>query len=86
MISVSRIKFSKNFIRDLLNIEFKSQDEEIDMTIYNHLGQVIHTKSESYQKGIQTESIDMSSFANGYYFITIHNSDRMETFKFMKIK
>ncbi|MGK0390877.1 MAG: putative outer membrane repeat protein [Maribacter sp.] len=82
----STTKIYPNPTRNILNIEFGTQVEEIHMTISNHLGKVIHTNSESYQKGIQIKNIDMSSFANGYYFITIQNSDRMETFKFVKIK
>jgi hypothetical protein len=40
----------------------------------------------SYLKGSQKESIDMSSFANGYYFIRLQGDDLMQTFKFVKVR
>jgi surface protein len=73
-----------NPIRSILNIEFETQNEEIQVNILNHLGKIVHSSSESYPKGIQTKNIEMSSFADGYYFITIQYNDRMETLKFLK--
>ena len=85
-ITSENTKIYPNPTRNILNIEFKTQDEEINISISNHLGQVIHTQNESYPKGTQIENIDVSSFANGYYFITISNSDKMETLKFINFK
>lgn len=86
IINQTAMKIYPNPTKNNFNVEFETQNEEVTITISNHLGKVVYAKSKPYQKGVQIENIDMSSFADGYYFITIQNGDRMETSKFVKIK
>lgn len=80
-------KIYPNPVNNILNIEFETvTEEEISIIISNQVGKVIHTLNPSYEAGIQRESIDVSSFANGYYFITIQGDDMMESLKFVKVK
>ena len=80
-------KIYPNPVNDILNVEFKTErNKKINIIISDQLGKVVHTVSELYPKGIQQESIDVSSFATGYYIITIQGNNMMETFKFVKIK
>ena len=85
-ITLASTKIYPNPTRDILNLEFESLDaEEINIIISDNLGKNIHTINKTYDEGIQIESIDMSQFTNGYYFITIQSGEKMETQKFMKI-
>ena len=86
-VSLATTKIYPNPTRNILNIEFETKNEEkINIIISDNLGRRIHAINGTYDEGIQTESIDMSRFANGYYFITIQSGERMETQKFMKME
>ncbi|MGK0387763.1 MAG: hypothetical protein ACI94Y_000489, partial [Maribacter sp.] len=85
--SITNARIYPNPVNDILNVAFEMEmDKNINITISDQLGKIVHNSNASYQKGIQRESIDLGSFANGYYFITIQGDDIMETFKFVKIK
>jgi hypothetical protein len=80
------VKLYPNPTKDVLNMEFTTMDaEEVNITISNNLGEAVHILNNTYNEGIQRESIDMSSLANGYYFVTIRNGKNVETQKFMKM-
>jgi hypothetical protein len=85
-ISDDAVKLYPNPTKDVLNMEFSTTDaEEVNITISNNLGEAVHILNNTYNEGIQRESIDMSSLANGYYFVTIRNGKKVETQKFMKM-
>ena len=80
-------KIYPNPAREVLNIEFQTQDaEDISITITNSLGKMIQTTNNSYDEGIQRESINISQLAKGYYFITIRSENRIETKKFLRVE
>jgi hypothetical protein len=80
------VKLYPNPTKDVLNMEFATKDaEEVNITISNNLGEAVHILNNTYNEGIQRESIDMSSLANGYYFVTVRNGNKVETQKFMKM-
>jgi hypothetical protein len=85
--SITNAKIYPNPVNHILNIEFETEiEKDINITVFDQIGKVVHNMNGSYLKGIQKESIDMSSFANGYYFISIQGDDMMETFKFVKVR
>jgi hypothetical protein len=85
-VALAATKIYPNPTRDILNIEFETKNaEEVNIIISDNLGRTIHALNGTYDEGIQTESIDMNRFANGYYFITIHSGERMETQKLIKM-
>jgi surface protein len=85
--SSTQIRVYPNPVNDILNVEFEiGADKDINIMVFDQLGKVVHTMNGSYLKGSQKESIDMSSFANGYYFIRLQGDDLMQTFKFVKVR
>lgn len=81
------IELYPNPVRDVLNIKFETKnEEEVSVTISNHLGRIIHVFNNIYNEGIQTESINIGSFPNGYYLITIHSANKIASEKFLKAK
>jgi hypothetical protein len=80
------VKLYPNPTKDVLNMEFTTKDaEQVNITISNNLGETIHTLNNTYSEGIQRESMEMSGFTNGYYFMTIRNGEEVTTQKFMKM-
>ena len=83
---VAATKIYPNPTKDVLYLEFESKNEDVNIIISNNIGQVVRQLNRTYNEGFQKESIDMTSFANGYYFITIQKGDKMESLKLMKVE
>lgn len=63
-----------------VNVNFGiSQQKIITVKIYNILGELIESKSGSYQAGDQTINISTRNYPNGYYTITLYCDEQYTT-------
>lgn len=72
----SAIRLYPNPTSSLLNLQLPSDMKVEKVVFYNALGQVIKTSSNT--------SWDVSSFANGVYFLKVFNKSGAKTFTFIK--
>lgn len=64
-----------------LTLQFNQNYNQINLTIYNDLGQVVYLTNEvSYSESV----IDISDYANGMYIISIKADGKLETFEIIK--
>ncbi|MBU2928579.1 S8 family serine peptidase [Winogradskyella psychrotolerans] len=73
-------KFYPNPVTSNLNIEMPSSVNQIDVSMYNQLGQVILNQSINET----STSIDVSNLASGIYLIQFSTSGISKTFKIIK--
>lgn len=73
-----------NPVTDQLTVEFGlEQTENLDITVYNALGQAVRTLGTStYPAGTQIVTVDASTFEAGMYMVTLRGSDFASTRKF----
>jgi hypothetical protein len=84
---LSETQLYPNPVRDVLNIEFTtSTPSEVRIVISDNLGKESFSMNNTYEKGTQKETIDLSRLAAGYYFVSIYSNDNVETMKFVKGK
>lgn len=82
----SDITISPNPAKDILNVSFNMEDtNDVRIAVTDVLGQNIMSQSNTYAEGQQIESLDISKLGKGYYFVSIHNGDKVETVKFIKL-
>lgn len=56
----------------IFNISFKPEStNEINLRVFNQIGEVIYTQEFGYIKGNYTKEVDLSRFANGIYFLQV---------------
>ena len=61
-----------------------SEDEDVTITIYSVLGIKLYRKSLHTNSSTLPAKIDISTFSNGIYFITIDNGKEKTVKKFIK--
>ena len=80
-----RVSIFPNPTQDILNISFIDFPEKSDILIRDIKGNLIHSKKEC--KTINQQSFDISSFAQGFYFLEIIiNPSESIVYKIQKIK
>ncbi len=58
----------------VLNIDFETvQDQEVEIRLTDMLGKIITVRPVGAIAGVNTATFDMSTLANGVYFVTINN-------------
>jgi hypothetical protein len=83
---ISETTFSPNPANEVLNLTFNTIDtSEVTITISNNLGKEVLSMNNTYQEGTQRETLDISRLANGYYFVSVYNGEKVETMKFIKL-
>ena len=60
-----------------------SQSSEVNMTVFNIMGQKVAEKSANVSTGINTTSIDTNEFSSGIYFVTVKANGFEKTMKFV---
>jgi hypothetical protein len=61
-----------NPANDVLNVNINlSGDDHGVLTVYNHLGQVVATRTVNAAKGFNNYTLDVSGFAAGQYFVSV---------------
>lgn len=77
--SISSFKVYPNPVKDVLNIKTNATIDSV--SVMNQLGQVV---LELKGSSMENNKVDMSSFSNGLYFLTINAEGKSETVKFIK--
>ncbi len=68
-----------------VNIKFEvTQATDMNMSIFNALGQQVFTQDMNVAEGTQVERVDVSQFANGVYTVIISDGFNQEVSKFIK--
>ena len=60
------------------------EKSSITFTIANTLGQIVYQKNKTSNLGENQESIDLSSFSSGVYYITLKTTNEQNTIKVIK--
>lgn len=60
-----------------------SQSSEVNMTVFNIMGQKVAEKNTNVNTGINTTSIDTNEFSSGIYFVTVKANGFEKTMKFV---
>ncbi len=82
--NIESIQIFPNPVNDILNVKWDNNfPSEYSMTIFNELGQVFYKKRE-IEKFI--ESIDLSAFKDGVYFLKIESEELVSFQKFLIMK
>ena len=69
---------------DVLNIEVNaSQTSEMNIAVFNLMGQKVMDKNVTLNTGINTPSINTSSLTSGIYFVTVKANGFENTMKFI---
>jgi hypothetical protein len=84
----SKLDIYPNPVSDNLNITvFSGFNHTALLTITNALGKTLYSENRTVQTGQNRYTINMKTFANGTYFISLHNANGViKTEKFIKIK
>jgi len=78
-------KLYPNPTHQFLNIGLQSPlSDEYALNIYNSVGQIVLSKLVQINKGVSTETIDISSLSNGIYQIQLNNNINKWTQTFSK--
>ena len=75
--STSNILVYPNPANDLLTIQLNSITENFTTEIFNTLGEKIYQSANN-------KTIDVSTFSQGMYFISVHQGNKILTAKFIK--
>lgn len=78
---LNSISLYPNPVTSVLNIAMPNSELPEAYTIYNNLGQVVHTTKVNNAASL---SINTSSYSNGIYFIKIEKNGQSKTMKFIK--
>ncbi|MBS7787866.1 T9SS type A sorting domain-containing protein [Flavobacterium sp. CYK-55] len=61
-----------------------TQEGLVNVSITNSLGQLISSRTEKNNSGEQNQTVDLSSFSQGIYFITLQTDNLRNTIKIVK--
>ncbi|MFN0202337.1 MAG: T9SS type A sorting domain-containing protein [Bacteroidia bacterium] len=79
------MKVYPNPVSDKLSISLENEKEETaTLTLMNPLGQIVWQKNMRLQIGSQEETIDLSDFAKGIYFLDLQTTTQQKTIKVVK--
>ncbi len=73
-----------NPTKDVINIEISGFDNEVDILIYNSLGQRVYSQRVKSANSDYRQSIDFSQFESGVYVIRINDGTKTATQRFVK--
>ncbi|MBK7183137.1 MAG: T9SS type A sorting domain-containing protein [Bacteroidetes bacterium] len=77
---ISGLSIFPNPGNEQININFGiNQQKKLTIKIYNVLGELIESKTDSYQAGDQTINISTKNYPNGYYTITVNCDEQYTT-------
>lgn len=84
---LSELSVYPNPATNLVNINFSSVNaEQIEITVYNVLGEKIETIITESVIGENNTTIDLNKYSNGQYIVSIQNNDKLTTTKFTVAK
>ena len=71
-VSNTVINIHPNPTNDIINVSIENISADVQITLYNNVGQVVYTKNESVENGLNTV-INLSDFTNGAYILQIRS-------------
>lgn len=75
--AISDFRLWPNPTSEVLNINFKSIDNRVDIYIYDINGRKVYNKILEGSNSLDNYEIDVSSFSSGFYFLKIKNGNRI---------
>ena len=72
-----------NPTNDVINVNISNIKSDVQLTIYNAIGQIVYTSRESAEHGLST-TIDLSDLSTGNYILQIRSDEGVWTNKIMK--
>ena len=72
-----------NPTNDVINVSISNIKSDVQLTIYNAIGQIVYTSRESAEHGLST-TIDLSDLSTGNYILQIRSDEGVWTNKIMK--
>ena len=72
-----------NPTNNVINVNISNITSDVQMSIYNTVGQMVYTSKESVEHGLNT-TIDLSAFSTGTYILQIRSNEGVWTKKIMK--
>lgn len=74
-----------NPVSDIITIEVSStRNRDVDLWIYNALGQEVKTQTFDFYPPVKTYTIDVSNYPTGIYFMVVSQRQEIYVLKFVK--
>jgi hypothetical protein len=73
-VSATEINVHPNPTNDIVNVSIENLTADVQITLYNSVGQVVYTQTESADNGLNTV-INLGDFANGTYLLQIRSEE-----------
>jgi len=78
----SNVNIYPNPVSDQLNISFSSENnEDMQINIYNVLGQELYSQTENINLGTNIVTINLETLENGIYFVKTKMGNKIQNFK-----
>lgn len=82
-ISAAEINIHPNPTNDVINVNVKDITSDVQITLYNSVGQVVYTQNESVDNGLNTV-ISLGDLSNGTYILQIRSDAGIWTKRVIK--
>ncbi|MEP7169588.1 MAG: T9SS type A sorting domain-containing protein, partial [Bacteroidota bacterium] len=83
--NLNQLNIFPNPTNSLITIKFEfSKAQNIQLNIYNVLGEEIYSSKENYSGGEFSREINLKQFCNGIYFIQLRTADKLFNKKIVK--
>ena len=79
----AKLSIHPNPANDVINIAIDNISSDVQVVIYNSVGQVVYSQKEKAEHGFST-SINISTFADGAYILQVRSDDNIWTKKVVK--
>ena len=82
-VSETKLNIHPNPTNDVINISIGDISSDIDIVIYNSVGQVVYHKSDTAENGYNAV-ISMGELSNGTYILQVRSDESVWTNKIVK--
>lgn len=79
----TKLSIHPNPIDDIVNISIEGLSSDVDIVIYNSVGQIVYQQKESVEDGLKT-TVNLSGFSTGTYILQIRSVENLWTMKVIK--
>ncbi|MBQ7532252.1 MAG: T9SS type A sorting domain-containing protein [Bacteroidales bacterium] len=73
-ISAAEINIHPNPTNDIVNVSIENLTSDVQITIYNSVGQAVYTQNESVENGLNTV-INLGDLSNGTYILQVRSEE-----------
>ena len=73
-ISAAEINIHPNPTNDIVNVSIENLTANVQITIYNSVGQAVYTQNESVENGLNTV-INLGDLSNGTYILQVRSEE-----------